>query len=85
MKTAISVPDRTFHRIDERAQALGLSRSEFITRAAEDYLSRLDEEDLTDRINEALARGGAAAEAESSEFAVAASSGLAALTDGDDW
>lgn len=38
MKTAITVPDETFRRVDERAAALGMSRSEFYSRAAEGYI-----------------------------------------------
>lgn len=54
MKTAISVPDETFDRVTERVEELGMSRSEFFSRAAEHYLDTLDEESLTARINTAL-------------------------------
>jgi metal-responsive CopG/Arc/MetJ family transcriptional regulator len=58
MKTAISLPDETFRRVDERAAALGMSRSEFFWRAAERYLDELDGESLTAQINEAIDRTG---------------------------
>lgn len=85
MKTAISVPDTTFARVDERAKQLGMSRSEFFTRAAEDFLTHLDETDLTRRYDEALTRGGRAVEAEAREAATIGSASLAALTERDDW
>ena len=41
MKTAISLPDETFDRVSRRASDLGMSRSEFFTRAAQRYLDWL--------------------------------------------
>jgi metal-responsive CopG/Arc/MetJ family transcriptional regulator len=38
MKTAISVSDETFDRVSRTASDLGMSRSEFFTRAAQRYL-----------------------------------------------
>jgi metal-responsive CopG/Arc/MetJ family transcriptional regulator len=55
MKTAISIPDATFARADSRAAELGLSRSEFITRAIRRYLEQLDAESVTGQINAAVA------------------------------
>jgi metal-responsive CopG/Arc/MetJ family transcriptional regulator len=55
MKTAISLPDETFHYVERRAAALGMSRSEFFTRAAQRYLQELDAHSLTARIDAALA------------------------------
>lgn len=54
MKTAISVPDETFRRASDRAAALGVSRSEFFSVAADRYLQILDSDSLTARIDEAL-------------------------------
>jgi metal-responsive CopG/Arc/MetJ family transcriptional regulator len=54
MKTAISIPDETFEQANQRAASLGMSRSEFFTRAAQRYLEQLDEESLTGRIDVAL-------------------------------
>ena len=56
MKTAISVPDRTFERATQRANELGISRSEFFATAAERYLDELDSGSLTERIDAAVAR-----------------------------
>ena len=55
MKTAISIPDTTFERATRKAQALGMSRSEFFTRAATRYLDELDAASLTAQIDDALA------------------------------
>jgi metal-responsive CopG/Arc/MetJ family transcriptional regulator len=55
MKTAISVPDDTFQRVEEAAKRLGVSRSEFYARAAQSWLDALDDEDTTDAINRAIA------------------------------
>lgn len=51
MKTAISLPDETFERASHRAGDLGMSRSEFFSRAAERYLDELDAQSLTNQID----------------------------------
>ena len=58
MKTAISVPDETFQRVEHRAAELGVSRSQFYATAAARYLEDLDRSSLTARINEALEQAG---------------------------
>lgn len=55
MKTAISVPDTTYERASKRAQDLGMSRSEFFSRAAVRYLDELDSESVTYQIDLAVA------------------------------
>lgn len=54
MKTAISIPDATFERATHKAQALGMSRSEFFTKAATRYLDELDAESVTTQIDETI-------------------------------
>ena len=54
MKTAISLPDDTFHRVDRAAKQLGVSRSEFFARAAETWLAAIEDESTTEAINSAL-------------------------------
>jgi hypothetical protein len=54
VKTAISMPDETFARAEEHAAVLGVSRSEFFTRAVRRYIEHLDAESLTGRINVAI-------------------------------
>ncbi|MGH2872559.1 MAG: ribbon-helix-helix protein, CopG family [Solirubrobacteraceae bacterium] len=55
MKTAISLPDETFARVERAAKRLGVSRSEFFARAAQRWLDDLDDDQTTDAINRALA------------------------------
>jgi metal-responsive CopG/Arc/MetJ family transcriptional regulator len=51
VKTAISIPDETFQEAERRADALGVSRSEFFTIAARHYIDELDAQSLTKRID----------------------------------
>ena len=55
MKTAISLPDATFERIERAAKKLGVSRSEFFARAAERWLDDLDDVGTTEAIDRAIA------------------------------
>ena len=55
MKTAISLPDETFERVEAAAKRLGVSRSEFFARAAERWLNDLDDDHTTEAINQAIA------------------------------
>jgi predicted DNA-binding protein len=80
VKTAISLPERTFERATRRAKELGMSRSEFFARAAELYMEKLDTHSLTQQIDEAIQAAGAD---ESSSDAVAV--GRRRLADEDDW
>lgn len=70
MKTAISLPDETFDRASRRARDLGMSRSEFFTRAAQRYLDELDSQSLTLQIDSALEHLGDSDEAEAAAVAV---------------
>jgi metal-responsive CopG/Arc/MetJ family transcriptional regulator len=73
MKTAISLPDDTFQRVDDAAKRLGVSRSEFFARAAERWLDALDDDGTTAAIDRALAGVGA-----DHAFTDAAAAGLVA-------
>jgi mRNA interferase MazF len=55
MKTAISLPDETFERVERAAAKLGVSRSEFFARAAERWLDALDDDQTTAAIKRAIA------------------------------
>jgi predicted DNA-binding protein len=55
VKTAISLPDETFERVEAAAKRLGVSRSEFFARAAERWLDDLDDDQTTEAINQAIA------------------------------
>jgi metal-responsive CopG/Arc/MetJ family transcriptional regulator len=70
MKTAISLPDDTFDLVSQRASDLGMSRSEFFTRAAQRYLDELDAQSLTGQIDSALARLHDTDEAEAAAVAI---------------
>lgn len=76
MKTAISVPNETFARVDRRARELGVSRSEFFTRAATRWLDALEDERTTDQIDAAL-EAAAAAGPDDAAFARRAAARLA--------
>lgn len=80
VKTAISVPDDTFEQATRQAADLGISRSEFFTRAVRRYLRDLAQESLTQQMNEAL---DAAGSDDSGEAAAAA--GRQRLGRGEDW
>jgi metal-responsive CopG/Arc/MetJ family transcriptional regulator len=54
MKTAISVPDETFRRVEQAARRLGVSRSQFYAQAAQSWLDALEDEDTTEAINRAV-------------------------------
>jgi predicted DNA-binding protein len=54
MKTAISLPDDTFQRVDQAARRLGVSRSEFFARAAERWLDTLEDDGTTEAINRVI-------------------------------
>ena len=82
MKTAISMPDETFQRVTRRAQELGLSRSEFLSRAAVAYLDVMDNQALIVEINSALHGAGHLPD-DSGEVAVAAGHRL--MTTDEEW
>jgi metal-responsive CopG/Arc/MetJ family transcriptional regulator len=54
MKTAISLPDDTFRRVDDAAKRMGVSRSEFFALAAKRWLDAIDDDGTTDAINRAI-------------------------------
>ena len=54
VKTAISVPDETFEKASRRASDLGMSRSEFFSRAVVRYPDELDAQSVTEQINRAV-------------------------------
>lgn len=80
MKTAISLPDDTFEEATRQAAKLGISRSEFFTRAARRYLDELASRSLTEQVNEALLAAG-----DDDSAAIAAEVGRRRLSAGEDW
>ena len=51
MKTAVSIPNDVFHRADELAKRLGISRSELYARALANLLASEDD-DITAKLDE---------------------------------
>jgi Arc/MetJ family transcription regulator len=80
MKTAISVPDDTFEQATRRAAELGISRSEFFSRAVRRYLDELASRSLTEQVNQALTVAG-----DDDSAAAAAHVGRGRLATGDQW
>ena len=78
MKTAISVPDDTYSK-PLGAQELGISRSEFFTRAARSYLEQITSRSPTQQIDEALRT------ANDDSNAAATAAGRGYLPGQDDW
>jgi len=74
VKTAISLPDETFERVETAAKRLGVSRSGFFARAAERWLEDLDDGQTTDAINRAITEAPI-----DTTFTVAAAAALAQL------
>jgi metal-responsive CopG/Arc/MetJ family transcriptional regulator len=80
MKTAISLPDDIFEEATQRAQQLGMSRSEFFTHAARRYLAELTGQSLTAQIDQALQAAG-----EDGAGSVAAAPGRRRLAGESEW
>ena len=80
MKTAISVPDEIFSQVGSRAAELGISRSEFFTLAARQYLRQLADASLTQQIAGAIDAAG-----DDDSGRAAAAAGRSLLAADDDW
>lgn len=85
MKTAISLPDDLFARIERRVEIERMTRSEFFAKAAERYLVELERADLTERMNAAIEAGGAEAQREQLEMAEFSRRAMARLLKDDEW
>jgi hypothetical protein len=85
MKTAISVPDDLFAEMDAQAAALGVSRSELYATAARRYLTDVARDDLTRRIDEAVALEAAVSAGDSSGRALVAVEELASRSGDEAW
>lgn len=55
MKTAISIPDPIFQAADSLANRLGVSRSEFYSKAIEAFIEQNKNRDVTARLNQVFA------------------------------
>jgi len=80
VEMAISVPGDIFDQATKQAAELGISRSEFFTRAARRYLDELASSSLTEQVNDALQ-----AAKNDDSAAAAAAAGRKLLAAGGDW
>lgn len=55
MKTAISLPEKTFEKAEALAKKLGISRSELYVKALEQFLSQQIDTELTESFNKVYA------------------------------
>lgn len=55
MKTAISIPDPIFQAAESQANRLGISRSEFYSKAIEVFIEHNKNQDVTTRLNQLFA------------------------------
>jgi len=70
MKTAVSVPDDLFERVDRLARQAGRSRSEVYSAALREYVERHSPDEVTRALDRVIGRlGGSAAD---DDFAVRA-------------
>jgi antitoxin MazE6 len=51
MKTAVSIPDEVFHRVERFAQRAGRSRSEVFSAALQEYVARHAPDEVTEAMN----------------------------------
>ena len=51
MKTAVSIPDDIFVAAERAAEEMGLSRSALYARAVSDFVTRHDDERVTERLD----------------------------------
>jgi metal-responsive CopG/Arc/MetJ family transcriptional regulator len=63
MKVAISLPDKLFREGEAISRRLGIPRSELYARALATYVERLEQRDVTERLNDVYAEEPAAVEA----------------------
>lgn len=52
MKTAVSLPDSLFRKVDKAAAELGVARSRLFAMALEEFLRNRQQADVTERLNE---------------------------------
>jgi len=57
MKTAISVPDNLFKKVEEAAKKMGISRSKLFSIAIQEFLCSHYHEKITQRLNEIYQKG----------------------------
>jgi Arc/MetJ-type ribon-helix-helix transcriptional regulator len=58
MKTAVSVPDEVFNKVEKLVRRLGTSRSEVYTAALREYVARHAPDDVTEAMDRVCAEVG---------------------------
>ena len=58
MKTAVSVPDEIFERVERLARGSGRSRSEVYSAALREYVARHAPDEVTESLNQVIATVG---------------------------
>jgi metal-responsive CopG/Arc/MetJ family transcriptional regulator len=58
MKTAVSIPDDVFDKVERLARRAGRSRSEVFSAALREYVARHAPDEVTDAINQVCSRIG---------------------------
>jgi predicted DNA-binding protein len=58
MKTAVSIPDEVFERVERLARRARKSRSEVFSAALKEYVARHEPDEITDAFNDVCARIG---------------------------
>jgi predicted transcriptional regulator len=58
MKTAISLPDALFERVDRTAKSLGISRSELFQRAVREFLDHCEQDEVSEALDRLYRPGG---------------------------
>ncbi len=62
MKTAVSIPDDVYRRVDRLARRTKRSRSRLVSEALGEYLARHENDEITEAMNAAVAEVGETAD-----------------------
>jgi metal-responsive CopG/Arc/MetJ family transcriptional regulator len=63
MKTAVSIPDEVFEKVERLARRAGRSRSEVFSAALSEYVARHAPDEVTDAMDRVIAEVGSQADA----------------------
>lgn len=85
MKTAISLPDALFARVERQVAELDINRSQFFAQAVERYLGELEQRSVTRRLDRAVAIDAGRSADEARDFAEFSTGRLAEMTSDDEW
>lgn len=81
MKTAVSIPDKTFRNAEQIAKELGIPRSRLFARALEEFIQKHNRRRILKRLNEIYA----GAEPSEDRLLQAGLRGLRKATEHDAW